>query len=94
MLKDSEIERIAHLARLELSPEACIATRQKLDTILTLIDQLEAIPTAGVEPLTHIQDVAQPLRADCVTENDQSDVFQRLAPATAAGLYLVPKVIE
>jgi aspartyl-tRNA(Asn)/glutamyl-tRNA(Gln) amidotransferase subunit C len=66
----------------------------KLESIFGLIDELIAIPTEGVAPMSHAQDVSAPLRDDVVVERDERDRYQRLAPATEDGLYLVPKVIE
>ena len=66
----------------------------KLDAIFALIDELQAIDTAGIEPMAHAQDITLPLRDDAVTEGDRHALYQALAPAVADGLYLVPRVIE
>ena len=55
---------------------------------------MQAVDTAAITPMSHAQDVMQRLRADIVTETDQRDLFQSIAPQVEAGLYLVPKVIE
>ena len=89
-----DVRKISSLARLELSEEDAEATRDKLNGILELVEQMQAVDTTGVEPMSHPQDVAQRLREDAVTETDRRDAFQRVAPQTEAGLYLVPKVIE
>jgi len=68
--------------------------RDRLNRVLGLIDQLQAVDTAGIEPMSHALDVVQPLRPDAVTESDQRARFQSGAPAVEGGLYLVPKVIE
>jgi aspartyl-tRNA(Asn)/glutamyl-tRNA(Gln) amidotransferase subunit C len=65
-----------------------------LGDVLTLIDQLQAADTAGVEPMAHPLDAVQRLRADVVSEPDQRTALQAIAPAVADGLFLVPKVIE
>ena len=85
---------IKRLARIDIDPQAARDVRMKLDAILGLIDELQAIDTAGVEPMAHAQDVMLPLRDDVVTERDRHAEFQREAPAVAAGLYVVPRVIE
>jgi aspartyl-tRNA(Asn)/glutamyl-tRNA(Gln) amidotransferase subunit C len=69
-------------------------TAQSLGDVLTLIDQLQAADTAGVEPMAHPLDAVQRLRADVVSEPDQRTALQAIAPAVADGLFLVPKVIE
>ena len=89
-----EIARLARLARLELSPPEAAATRDKLNGILALIDELQATDTSGVQPMSHAMDLTQRLRADRVSESDRRQAFQALAPEVEAGLYLVPKVVE
>ncbi len=93
-LSHDEVAKIAHLARLALSEQEGEAYAQSLSQILGLIEQMNAVDTTGIAPMAHPQDAGLRLRADEVTETDQRDKFQRLAPATEAGLYLVPKVIE
>jgi aspartyl-tRNA(Asn)/glutamyl-tRNA(Gln) amidotransferase subunit C len=89
-----DVRRIAALARLALDDEHGAQVLTQLQGIFSLIEQMEAVDTTGVEPMSHAQDVVQRLRADQVTEGDQRDLFQALAPQAEAGLYLVPKVIE
>lgn len=93
-LDKTEIEKIAHLARLEVSDADVDEVTRRITDILALIDQMQSVNTEDVEPLAHPLDVVQRLRADEVTENDQRDALQALAPETEDGLYLVPKVIE
>jgi len=52
------------------------------------------VDTKGIEPMSHAQDVAQRLREDKVTETNQREAFQAIAPQVEGGLYLVPQVIE
>lgn len=89
-----DVKRIAHLARIEVTETEAQATLEKLSGILGLIEQMQAVDTAGIEPMSHSQDVVQRLREDVVTETDQRALFQSIAPAVENGLYLVPKVIE
>jgi aspartyl-tRNA(Asn)/glutamyl-tRNA(Gln) amidotransferase subunit C len=89
-----DVHRIAHLARIEIDAEAAGDVHRKLEAIFTLINELLAVDTTGIEPMAHAQDVALPLRADEVTETDQHVLFQSVAPAVEDGLYLVPRVIE
>ncbi|MCK9985851.1 MAG: aspartyl-tRNA(Asn)/glutamyl-tRNA(Gln) amidotransferase subunit C [Azoarcus sp.] len=93
-LTTEQVLRIAGLARIELADGDVEATRAKLNGIFGLIEQMQAVDTSGVEPMSHPQDVAQRLRTDVATEPDRREAFQRVAPQTEAGLYLVPKVIE
>ncbi len=93
-LDRSDVQRIAHLARLSLDERQVDAYLEDLNAILQLVERLQAVDTDGVGPMAHPQDLAQRLRADEVTETNQRDKFQALAPAVENGLYLVPKVIE
>ncbi len=93
-LDQADVERIAHLARLEIGEQEVTAYAETLSRILGLIEQMNAVDTEGVVPMAHPQDAGLRLRADAVQEVDQRDRFQAIAPATLAGLYLVPKVIE
>ena len=93
-LDASQIEKIAHLARLGIDAEDIPAYARNLSDILAFVEQLETVDTTSVVPLAHPLDALQRLRADEVTESDQREAFQAVAPQTEAGLYLVPKVIE
>jgi aspartyl-tRNA(Asn)/glutamyl-tRNA(Gln) amidotransferase subunit C len=89
-----DIQRIAHLARIEITPLEATEVGKKLDGIFELIGRMRAVDTTGIVPMSHAQDVMLPLREDQITEADRHEVYQRLAPAVQDGLYLVPKVIE
>ena len=93
-LERSEVEKIAHLARLGLNDGDIPQTTETLNNILGLIDQMQAVDTQGIEPLAHPLEATQRLRADRVTESNHRDAYQAIAPAVENGLYLVPKVIE
>ena len=93
-LSETDIRRLAHLARIDVDEHAIEAVRRQLEGIFALIDELQAVDTTGVVPMAHAQDVAAPLRDDRATEHDQHVKFQAVAPAVERGLYLVPKVIE
>ena len=94
MLSLDQIRRIGDLARLELSEAEIAAMQHELNGILALVDQMGAVDTEGVEPMSHPQAAMQRLREDEVTEHDQRERFQAIAPPVEDGLYLVPKVIE
>ena len=89
-----DIKRIAHLARIRVDAEEAARYQAQLNGILGLIEQMQAVDTAGIEPMAHARDVQQRLREDAVTETDRREAFQAVAPQVEAGLYLVPKVIE
>lgn len=93
-LERSEVEKIAHLARLGLNESEIPRTTETLNNILGLVDQMQAVDTTGIEPLAHPLEATQRLRADVVTEENHRDAYQAIAPAVENGLYLVPKVID
>lgn len=93
-LDKSDVENIAHLARLAISAEDVPAYAENLSSILTLVEQMNAVDTSGVTPMAHPLEMAQRLREDVVTEKNQREHFQQHAPAVENGLFLVPKVIE
>lgn len=93
-LERKDIENIAHLARLAISEADIPEYARNLSNILALVEQMSAVDTTGVEPMAHPLEAAQRLREDAVTETDQRERFQAIAPAVEGGLYLVPKVIE
>jgi len=97
-LSHDQIARVARLARIDLRPEEAAAVLDRLNRVLDLVDQMQAVDTHGIEPMAYPLDakmtVVQRLRPDVVSEADQHALFQSVAPATEDGLYLVPKVIE
>ena len=93
-LDASEIRKIAHLARLGIDEDDIPEYSRNLSDILAFVEQLNAVDTTGVEPLAHPLEASQRLRADEVTETNNRENFQQVAPETESGLYLVPQVIE
>ena len=98
-LELSDVKRLSTLAQIELTAEQSAQTLDKLNGIFSLVEQLRAVDTTGIEPLNHPIAVMQPdlalrLREDVVSEPNRRDDYQAVAPATQDGLYLVPKVIE
>ena len=90
----ADVQRLALLARIEIDAAQGDAVRAKLDAILDMIGQLNAVDTTGVVPMAHAQDVMLPLRPDAVTEADRRTLYQGIAPAVEDGLYLVPRVVD
>ncbi len=93
-LEKSDVENIAHLARLNIEESAVAGYAKDLSGILDLVEEMNAIDTTGVEPLAHPHDAVQRLREDTVSEENQREALQAHAPQTENGLFLVPKVIE
>lgn len=97
-LNSQDVQRIAHLARLELSPTQSAELLAQLNDFFAIVEQMRSVDTRGVEPLSTplsaAQEVTLRLREDIVTETNERQAHQRSAPAVEDGLFLVPKVIE
>jgi aspartyl-tRNA(Asn)/glutamyl-tRNA(Gln) amidotransferase subunit C len=93
-LDKSQVEKIAHLARLEIDPADIDQYATNLSNILDLVEQMSSADTEQVTPMAHPVEASQRLREDVVTETNQREKFQAIAPAVENGLYLVPRVIE
>lgn len=93
-LDKSDVEKIAHLARLAINEADIPGYADNLSNILEMVEQMNAVDTAEVTPMAHPLDAVQPLREDRVTETDQRERFQAQAPSVEDGLYLVPRVVE
>jgi aspartyl-tRNA(Asn)/glutamyl-tRNA(Gln) amidotransferase subunit C len=89
-----DVKRVAHLARLEVDEGEARAVLGQLAGVFRLIEEMQAVDTRGIEPMSHALDLVQRLREDRVTEGDQHAVFHAIAPQVEGDLYLVPKVIE
>jgi aspartyl-tRNA(Asn)/glutamyl-tRNA(Gln) amidotransferase subunit C len=95
LLTREQIENIAHLARLALTPAELPVYQQSLSAIFDFVGELDRADTANVTPMAHpLPGLSQRLRPDVVAETVHHEIYQRNAPQTAAALYLVPKVIE
>lgn len=93
-LGPDDVKSIAHLARLAITDNEIEKYTSSLQDILAMVDQMQQIDTDAIEPMAHPLDAHQRLREDEVQELNEREKFQEIAPATEAGLYLVPKVIE
>lgn len=93
-LDQQQVRDIADLARLQIDENQIADYQKNLSNILDLVDQLSAVDTSNTEPMAHPLDAVQRLRADVVTEGNQREHFQKIAPQTENGYYLVPRVVE
>lgn len=93
-LSIDDIKRTAKLAQIETSEQEAQQTLKQLSAIFELIAQMQQVDTTGIVPMSHAQDMVQRLREDQITETDQHQLFQSIAPQVEDDLYLVPKVIE
>jgi len=93
-LSVDDVKCVSNLAYIDVNEDEAQAALTQLTEIFTLIETMQAVDTSSVEPMSHAQNVVQRLREDRVTESDQRDLYQSIAPQVEAGIYLVPKVIE
>lgn len=93
-LSIEDVHRIARLARIRVTEVEAAQTRDQLNGIFTLIEEMQGVDTSGIGPMAHAQDLSQRLRADVANEADRREAYQAVAPQVENGLYLVPKVIE
>ena len=93
-LAPADVRKVARLARLAMTEAEIESARAQLSGIFDLIAEMQAVDTTDITPMSHAQDLSQRLREDVVTEADQRELFQAIAPQVEAGLYLVPQVIE
>jgi len=93
-IEETDIKKIAYLARLGIDEKDIPAYAHSLTEILDFVEKMDSTDTSSVNPMAHSQDLEQRLRADVVTEDNQRDLLLKNAPETANGLFLVPKVVE
>ena len=93
-IEKSDIEKLSHLARINISTDIADIVTDRINDVLTMVDQLQAIDTDNVEPMAHPNDATQRLRNDEVSEPDQRRALMSNAPSQEDGLFLVPKVID
>lgn len=93
-ITQKEVEKIADLAQIAVTQAQCEQLHDDLNNIIKLVEKLNELDVSNVEPLAHSLDTTQPLREDCITEINQRESFQSIAPNVHFGLYIVPKVLE
>jgi len=93
-LDNDDVRQIAHLARLAVDDQRLPEHASNLSAILEFVEAMSAVDTSNVDPLAHPLEMRQRLRPDEVSEDNQRELFQGIAPAVEDGLYLVPRVIE
>ena len=90
----SDLSKVAQLARVQITEEEMDDIEGRITEILRLIDQMQSVDTTSIIPMSHPLDGKQILRSDMVSEDNNRDELQKLAPKVENGLFLVPKVIE
>ena len=93
-LDKATVAKIAHLARIAMTDEELAPLTDELSGILTWIEQLDEVETAGVEPMASASDQGLRWREDAVTDGRVPDRVLANAPAEKGGFFAVPKVVE
>ena len=90
----AEVEHVARLARLDLTPEEKERMRSQLDAILGYVEQLQRVDTAGVEPTAHVLPLANVMRDDEVRPSYPVEAMLANAPEARDGQFRVPRILE
>ena len=93
-LSQDEVQRVARLARLELTPREEAELVEHFDKVLAYMDKLNQLNTDGIEPTAHAVAVPAPLREDRVTNRANTAALLQNAPDRAADFFKVPKIID
>ena len=93
-IKRDEVRHVAQLARLKLSDKEIDYFAGQLARIIGYIDQLKEVDTSGVEPTDHILSIQNVFRKDNVKPSLKKEAVLKNAPASEAGLFKVPRIIE
>lgn len=93
-LTAADVRKIAHLARLTMSDDEVSLYTSQLSNILEFVDQMNQADTSHINPVANPLELSQRFRDDKITEHNEREQFQAIAPEVQAGLYIVPKVIE
>ncbi len=90
MIDDATIEYVGILAKLELSGEEKEQAKKDMGSMLDYIDQLSALDTTGVEPMSHVFPVTNVFREDVVTNPDGRADTLANAPEEQDDMFVVP----
>lgn len=93
-ISQQEIEKIAHLARLELQPEKVEELKESINRVLDWMDALNAVDTSQVEPLVHITEALNHYREDEAKSTLDRAKALELGPDANDKFFKVPQVIE
>jgi aspartyl-tRNA(Asn)/glutamyl-tRNA(Gln) amidotransferase subunit C len=88
------VKHVANLARLNIAEDEVESYVDQLSQIIGLMDQLNSLPTDGVDPMTHAVDMLMPAREDVVVNSDNRDLLLSGAADSEQGHFRVPKIIE
>lgn len=93
-LDRTAVGKIAKLARLKMEPDRLEAITSELNRILTFVEELQAVNTENVAPMTSVQPMKLRMREDEVTDGGKAEAVLKNAPQRQGDFYTVPKVVE
>jgi aspartyl-tRNA(Asn)/glutamyl-tRNA(Gln) amidotransferase subunit C len=91
---EATVRHVARLARIKVSGQEAASLQRELTAILEWVEQLGEVDTSSVEPMTRVESMALPMRADTVTDGGIAEAIVRNAPLTEENFFVVPKVVE
>lgn len=94
MIGKEEIQKLGHLARLNISDEEVESLTKDLNSILDYVSQIEKLDTSGVPITNNVLGMENVYRNDQVGESFPGEVLEGLAPEFTAGHFVVPRVIQ
>jgi aspartyl-tRNA(Asn)/glutamyl-tRNA(Gln) amidotransferase subunit C len=93
-LDKAAVAKIAKLARLKMEPDRQEALASELNRILSFVEELQAVNTDNVQPMTSVAPMKLRHREDAVTDGGQPEAVLKNAPQRQGDFYTVPKVVE
>ena len=93
-ISKEEVEKVAKLARLEITDAEKAAFSEQLSSILTYVEQLEDLDTEGIEPTATVLDQINVFRDDTVRPSLPADQALANAPEQSEGYFVVPRILE
>lgn len=93
-LDRAAVAKIAKLARLKMEPDRLEAMTSELNRILSFVEELQAVPTDNVTPMTSVTPMKLRQREDEVTDGGKPEAVLKNAPQRQGDFYTVPKVVE
>ena len=91
---DFDINKVAKLSRLKLTPEEGAKMTQNLSAILDYVKNLDKLDTANVEPTSHVLNLENVYRPDEVKKSSARDKVLKYAPASDGFFFKVPKTVS
>ena len=93
-INENDIQKVAKLARLELSGEESEEFSRQLNDIIEYVEKINELDTSGVKPADHIIELSNVFREDTVQKSIDASEIEKMAPSFRNGHIVVPRIIE